>query len=65
MSEEKVIVKLFHGGKYIKENSFSTYDNAVDFAKKRVLTYGYSAQILRTIDGKPWAVTNMFPPETM
>lgn len=64
MSVETVKVKIYNNKKVIKENDFTNYLKACDYARKHAFL-GFTAKIQRLVDGKPWAVINIYPPENL
>ena len=62
---EDIEVKLFKGNKFVENKKFTSYNKAFDFVQKYVTFMGYSAILLRLVNGKEWVKLTFYPPETV
>lgn len=62
--KEEIVVEIYDGKKLVDKKEFTNYDRACVHAQNEVRLWGFTAKIKRLVDGKPWAVTTMYPPET-
>lgn len=63
--EEKVVVEVYNGKTKLKTNEFWSYDKACKYAKEQVNICGFTVKIKRLINGNAWAVSTLYPNETM